>query len=297
MLDEATSSLDVPSERRCRRAGDGARRPHGADHRPPAVDGAHRRPGAGHGGRPDGGGRLARRSCSPTVAASPSSTPPGARACTSPDPSRHSRYGESSFPARRVVVSGTASPGSGHGPTIGAVLPDTAPAPLDVLQRVFGYDAFRGDQQEIIDHVVRRRRRARAHADRRRQVAVLPDPGARPARRRGGRLAADRAHAGPGRRAARARRARRASSTPRRTPTSAATVEARVPRRRARPALPRARAAARERDAAACSTAARSRCSRSTRRTASRSGATTSGPTTSRCPSCTSAGPTCRGSR
>jgi ATP-dependent DNA helicase RecQ len=31
---------------------------------------------------------------------------------------------------------------------------DIAP-PLDVLHRVFGYDAFRGNQQEIIDHVVR----------------------------------------------------------------------------------------------------------------------------------------------
>ncbi|WP_232665711.1 DNA helicase RecQ [Pseudonocardia sp. TRM90224] len=28
-----------------------------------------------------------------------------------------------------------------------------APLPLDVLQRVFGYDAFRGDQSEIIEHV------------------------------------------------------------------------------------------------------------------------------------------------
>jgi energy-coupling factor transporter ATP-binding protein EcfA2 len=55
----------------------------------------------------------------------------------------------------------------------------------------------------------RRRRRARADADRRRQVAVLPDPGAGPAGHRRGHLAADRAHAGPGRRADRARRAGR----------------------------------------------------------------------------------------
>ena len=38
-------------------------------------------------------------------------------------------------------------------PTIGRVLPDTAPAPLDVLKRVFGYDAFRGPQQEVVEHV------------------------------------------------------------------------------------------------------------------------------------------------
>jgi ATP-dependent DNA helicase RecQ len=32
-------------------------------------------------------------------------------------------------------------------------LPDTASAPADVLKRVFGYDAFRGNQAEIIEHV------------------------------------------------------------------------------------------------------------------------------------------------
>ncbi|WP_218615909.1 DNA helicase RecQ [Pseudonocardia abyssalis] len=32
-------------------------------------------------------------------------------------------------------------------------LPDTAPAPLDVLRRIFGYDAFRGPQQEVVEHV------------------------------------------------------------------------------------------------------------------------------------------------
>ena len=35
----------------------------------------------------------------------------------------------------------------------GAVLPDTATTPLEVLRRVFGYDAFRGDQAEIVEHV------------------------------------------------------------------------------------------------------------------------------------------------
>jgi ATP-dependent DNA helicase RecQ len=33
-------------------------------------------------------------------------------------------------------------------------LPSIGPAPLDVLKRVFGYDAFRGNQAEIIEHVV-----------------------------------------------------------------------------------------------------------------------------------------------
>ncbi len=32
-------------------------------------------------------------------------------------------------------------------------LPHTAPSPVDVLKRVFGYDAFRGDQSEIVEHV------------------------------------------------------------------------------------------------------------------------------------------------
>ena len=76
-----------------------------------------------------------------------------------------------------------------------------------------------------------------------RQVALLPDPRARPPGHRRRRLAADRADAGSGRRAPRARRARRLPQldaghgrAPRRRD--------RVPRRRARPALPRARAAA-----------------------------------------------------
>jgi ATP-dependent DNA helicase RecQ len=33
------------------------------------------------------------------------------------------------------------------------VLPDTATTPLEVLRRVFGYDAFRGEQAEIVEHV------------------------------------------------------------------------------------------------------------------------------------------------
>ena len=123
------------------------------------------------------------------------------------------------------------------------------------------------------------------------QVPALVRPGV--GRRR---LPADRADAGPGRRAARARRPRRVPqlhAEPRRAPRR----RARLPRRRARPALPRPGAAAGAVHAVRCWTGARSRCSPSTRRTASRSGATTSGPTTSRSPTCTSAGPTCPASR
>ena len=134
------------------------------------------------------------------------------------------------------------------------------------------------------DHRPRRGRRRRAGADahRRRQVAVLPDPGARARRHRRRRLAADRAHAGPGRRARPRSACAPRSSTPRRTLAERRAVEAAflageldllylAPERLAR-RPPRC----------GCSTAAASRCSRSTRRTACRSGATTSAPTTSR---------------
>ncbi len=50
------------------------------------------------------------------------------------------------MPVRRPVAHPPA-------PTIEPVLPDTAPAPLDVLRRVFGYDAFRGEQAAIVEHV------------------------------------------------------------------------------------------------------------------------------------------------
>jgi len=33
------------------------------------------------------------------------------------------------------------------------VLPEAAPAPLDVLRRVFGYGDFRGEQAAIVEHV------------------------------------------------------------------------------------------------------------------------------------------------
>ncbi len=88
----------------------------------------------------------------------------------------------------------------------------------------------------------RRRRRAGADADGRRQVAVLPVAGAAAGRHRGGRLAADRADAGPGRRA---RAARRAGGVPQLDARRrrGARRGARPGRRRARPALRRTRAA------------------------------------------------------
>ena len=61
ILDEATSSLDIPSERHgAARAADGAGRPHRAGHRASAFDSADRRPGTGSRPRPDRGGRAAR---------------------------------------------------------------------------------------------------------------------------------------------------------------------------------------------------------------------------------------------
>ena len=126
----------------------------------------------------------------------------------------------------------------------------------------------------------RRRRRAGADAHRRRQVAVLPDPGAAARRHRHRRLAADRADAGPGRRAARRPACARRSSTrrwtrPRRGRSSARSRAGELdllyvaPERLLTP-----------RCLELLARVAASRCSPSTRRTASRSGATTSGRST-----------------
>jgi ATP-dependent DNA helicase RecQ len=67
-------------------------------------------------------------------------------------------------------------------------------AALDTLRHVFGYDAFRGVQGEIV-----RRQLPGADADRRRQVAVLSIAVAAARRLRHRGLAADRADARPGR--------------------------------------------------------------------------------------------------
>ena len=62
ILDEATSSLDVPSERLVQHAlRTILARAHRDHHRPPAVDGGDRRSGARHGARRDRRGRLAGR--------------------------------------------------------------------------------------------------------------------------------------------------------------------------------------------------------------------------------------------
>ena len=115
LLDEATSSLDVPSRAGgAGGAGDGARRPHRADHRAPAVDGADRRPRAG-----------ARRRAGSCRTAAPEelladdgrvrraprrlARQPRLEHLTPPQASLRSRDGESPFPRRRVSVPVTAS--------------------------------------------------------------------------------------------------------------------------------------------------------------------------------------------
>jgi ATP-dependent DNA helicase RecQ len=70
--------------------------------------------------------------------------------CASDSTSDTARSGADPAVAAQPVAEGL----SGGARTIGSVaLPNTAPTPVDVLKRVFGYDAFRGDQAEIIEHV------------------------------------------------------------------------------------------------------------------------------------------------
>ena len=78
-----------------------------------------------------------------------------------------------------------------------------------LLGSVFGFPDFRPGQEEIVSAVEARPRRPRDHADRRRQVAVLPASRPDPAGRDPRHLAAHRPDARPGPRPARRRRRRR----------------------------------------------------------------------------------------
>ena len=81
ILDEATSSLDVPGERAVQRAMSTVLRgPDRGGHRAPAVHGGDRRPGAGDGARADRRGRHRRPNSSPAPAGSPICTAPGGTA-------------------------------------------------------------------------------------------------------------------------------------------------------------------------------------------------------------------------
>ncbi len=182
-----------------------------------------------------------------------------------------------------------------NAPTPNAPTPSPT-TPTQVLRTVFGYQEFRGAQAEVIDTVV-------GGGD---ALVLMPTGGGKslcyqiPALVRPGTgvvvSPADRAHAGPGRRA------------------SALGVRAGLPQLHpGRDAAPRtierallageldllylAPSASWSAAPWPCWTRAGSRCSRSTRRTACRSGGTTSGRTTCSCTCCTSSGPTCRGSR
>ena len=141
---------------------------------------------------------------------------------------------------------------------------------------------FRPGQEEAVGRRAGRPRRARGHAHRRGQVALLPAARAHARRPDARRLAARLAHAGPGRgaraRGAGARRAGQRAAGRRGQPARRST---RAAARRAAAALRRARALLLAGLLRAIWRGAASGCSSSTRRTASRSGATTSGPTTS----------------
>ena len=141
-----------------------------------------------------------------------------------------------------------------------------------------------------------RRRCARGHADRQRQVALLPDPGPAPGRHGDRGQPADRADGGSGDGAAPARR-------PRGVPELEPVARGAEPGSSGRP--PRASSTCSTSRPSGCwptvalpgSTSSRSRCSRSTRRTASRSGDTISARSISSSPCSASAGRPCPGSR
>ncbi len=77
------------------------------------------------------------------------------------------------------------------------------PRASELLHSVFGFPAFRPGQEEIVEAVLAGPQHAGHHADGRRQVAVLPAARAVPRRGDGRHLAADRADARSGPRAAR----------------------------------------------------------------------------------------------
>ena len=68
-----------------------------------------------------------------------------------------------------------------------------------VIERHWGYRSFRPLQEQAMQAALERPRFRRRHADRRRQVAVLPGPRHAARRHHRRRLAAHRPHEGPGR--------------------------------------------------------------------------------------------------
>ena len=169
-------------------------------------------------------------------------------------------------------------------------------AALAQLRHVFGYDGFRGEQAQIVDHV----------ADGGDALVLMPTGGGKslcyqlPALLRDGcgivvspliALMQDQVEA------LRQLGVRAAFLNSTLDAGAAGDVERAAAGRRARPALRRPGTPADAALPVAARPRARSPCSRSTRRTASRNGATISAPNTASSPCCTNAGRRCRGSR